>query len=348
MVVSREKNLYKAIAHKKVALGMFFTEKNVWLTDAVSKFIEHAISTGIQLALDPFAGEGHLLESMSEQYKIKTKGLDINGFAGNFNDSLILIPPEPNSIIITNPPYLTNYSAKRKGVLQGLERYFVTHEDLYQLALANCLCAARYIVALIPETFIWSNFDKRNVVLVNVLITNPFSDTENPICVVCCDTKKTSYDFDLYVDNSFALTYVQMCQFRQMPATTLEVKFNDPNGPIGLKAVDGVNKGDYIKFTLSEDLNYAPAKIKHSSRLLTYLSIPELAADEIEAIVKIANQKLSSLRVATSDLALSPFKGNNKNGQRRRRLDYRLAKKILAESYFELKAGTSSKQMSLI
>jgi len=68
----------------------------------------------------------------------KTIGLDIDeSCSWKINDSLFSVPQTKNSIIITNLPYLTNYSAKRKGIYENVAKYFATchYDDLYQLAL---------------------------------------------------------------------------------------------------------------------------------------------------------------------------------------------------------------------
>ena len=41
-----------------------------------------------------------------------------------YNDSLLNIPHINNAIIITNPPYFSNYSASRKKVSDNLKHYF--------------------------------------------------------------------------------------------------------------------------------------------------------------------------------------------------------------------------------
>jgi hypothetical protein len=66
-----------------------------------------------------------------------------------------------------------------------------------------------------------------------------------------------------------------------------------------------------------------------SSRLMTYLDMPELSDDEIDSIIIRANAALKKIRKDSGDLVLAPFKGNDKNGRRRRRLDYALARKLL-------------------
>jgi hypothetical protein len=41
---------------------------------------------------------------------------------------------------------------------------------------------------------------------------------------------------------------------------------------------------------------------------------------------------LNRIRKTSGDLVLAPFKGNDRNGKRRRRLDYALARKILNQA----------------
>jgi hypothetical protein len=62
---------------------------------------------------------------------------------------------------------------------------------------------------------------------------------------------------------------------------------------------------------------------------MTYLDLPEFSDAEISKLIAKANAVLSQIREASSDLVLAPFKGNDKNGRRRRRLDYALARRIL-------------------
>lgn len=120
----------------------------------------------------------------------RTKGLDIDAaLARRRNDSLRGIPRLKTGIIITNPPYLTNYSARRKGLFGDVERYFEAnrHDDLYKIALERCLEAAEYVVAIIPETFINSSFPKARLASLTILEDNPFEDTDAPVCVACFD-----------------------------------------------------------------------------------------------------------------------------------------------------------------
>ena len=55
------------------------------------------------------------------------------------------------------------------------------------------------------------------------------------------------------------------------------------------------------------------------------------------------SRRLQRIRKKTKDLILSPFKGNNKSGNRRRRLDYKLARGIIEQSLDSF----SNKQLKL-
>ncbi len=54
--------------------------------------------------------------------------------------------------------------------------------------------------------------------------------------------------------------------------------------------------------------------------------------NDIKFIISQANTILKELRDKTEDLTLSPFKGNQRNGKRRRRLDFRTARAIIEQA----------------
>ena len=69
---------------------------------------------------------------------------------------------------------------------------------------------------------------------------------------------------------------------------------------------------------------------------MTYLEIPELSSSDIPKVISAANWVLNRIREASGDLVLAPFKGNDRSGKRRRRLDYALARRILNQAVQEL------------
>jgi len=137
---------------KKKSLGQFFTKNHFWLKGHILEFIKSSRAT---TAFDPFAGGGDLLKVAEEIGFEKIKGLDIDGsLSWEINDSLLNIPKIENSIIITNPPYLTNYSAQRKKIYENVKQYFdvCKYDDLYQLAIEKCLENNDFGIMIIPET----------------------------------------------------------------------------------------------------------------------------------------------------------------------------------------------------
>jgi len=317
---------------KKQSLGQFFTQNSFWLKDHVLKFIK---STRAEIVLDPFAGRGDLLNVAQKIGFKKIKGFDIDGSLGwGINDSLLGIPKIENSITITNPPYLTNYSARRKGILENVKKYFdiCSYDDLYQLAIEKVF-TNDYGVMIIPETFINSRFPKNRLVSITIIEDQLFNDTENPICVICFDKKNKSYDqIDVYKNNQLIGKLGYFEKMRRVPHKSIYMKFNAPKGQIALRAVDTTNPQKPISFMRPEEIDYNLADVKHSSRLITVI---EVKADDrtIDKIIKSSNQMLFDFRKKTYDVLLSPFKGNKKNGERRRRLDYMTARAFLEDAY---------------
>ena len=103
-------------ARKKRSLGQYFTEGTCWLQPQITDFIRNS---KCHTVYDPFAGNGCLLSQVVKAVVAikRMVGLDIDPSLGwEVNDSLIKIPSSPGAIIVTNPPYLSNYSASRKGL----------------------------------------------------------------------------------------------------------------------------------------------------------------------------------------------------------------------------------------
>lgn len=312
----------------KRQLGQYFTRQQTWLLPQVINFIN---STGAKIIYDPFAGNGDLLKIAKDLGIKKTVGLDIDPRLGwKLNDSLVNIPRLKDSIIITNPPYLTNYSAKRKKIFEQISKYFTStnYTDLYQIALEKCLDKGAGVI-IIPETFINSSFPKDRINSITILEDNPFEDTENPVCIVCFDGKRKPLSVvQLYKNNVLigSLSYFE--SLRLKPLNSVLFKFNDVGGPIALRAVDTTDPKRPIAFMRREELDYDLAKIKHSSRLITVIQT-DFLYNKLDALIEHSNLLLDDFRKKTKDILLSPFKGNRKDGIRRRRLDYATARAIL-------------------
>ena len=339
MLVSKAKNRTVEIDIDKVSLGSFYTTQSGWLTPEVIKFLEKALKESKGLLLDPFAGDGHLLDAVSQDQTLRIKvvkasGFDIQGETWPLNDSLIEIPNPKRAVIVTNPPYLANHSAKRKGISSLVAKYFErsTQKNLYMIALENCLASSDHVVAIIPETFLLSSFPKDRLELAVVIQTELFGDTDAP-ALVACFGKQTTKSAVVYIGSRLVGRLNEILELRKPKVSTkLRIVFNDPNGRIGLRAVDGSDGKSPIEFLPAASFDYPAESVVVSSRLMTYLELPELSDAEIPKLIAKANAVLSEMRQASGDLVLAPFKGNDRNGRRRRRLDYALARKILNEA----------------
>ncbi|WP_296631087.1 hypothetical protein [Rhodoluna sp.] len=328
MLVSAERGRITKIDAGKVSRGEFFTTDSAWLNKPVRKFLSEAFAAS-PVALDPFAGDGHLLHLVAAEFGVAIQGFDIASKHWPKNDSLKKIANPAGAVIITNPPYLANHSAKRKGVDSLVAKYFAKgFDNLYKLALDRSLAVADYVVAIVPETFLLSSFDKSRLQLVSVIEGDLFSDTEAPAVVACFGP--TAKKSQVFVNNKKIGELDALLALRKFSNYKKSViHFNVAAGRIGLRAVDSSDGVTPIAFMLAKDFKYAAGKVSHSSRLMTYVEMPNLSDAQIAEVIRIANERLASIRGESQDLVLAPFKGNDKNGKRRRRLDYALAREIL-------------------
>ena len=333
MLVSADRERFVEIDTDKVSRGSFYTTDEAWLNAPIRGFMNQALLSSSSV-LDPFAGDGHLLELVRREFGAAIFGLDIAGAKWARNDSLVNIPNPGRAVIVTNPPYLANHSARRKGVAALVDTYFdgSDYDNLYKIALDRCLAVADFVVAVIPETFLLSSFDKSRLQVVSVIEGDLFSDTEAPAVVACFGPAGETTDARVFVGDKPIGALSEILELRRGRSRAgIQIVFNDPNGRIGLRAVDAQDVRRRIEFIVG-DFEYKRSKVKESSRLMTYLDIPELTQDELQNVVTHANTLLAELRDKSCDLVLAPFKGNDKSGNRRRRLDYALARQIINDA----------------
>ena len=325
------------MGEKKIKLGQFNTKSDLWLKPQIINFIN---DSRCKIAYDPFAGAGDLLITVMEKLKFRSLlGLDIDETLDwEINDSLINIPNFKGAIIVTNPPYIAKQSASRKGI--NLSKYFstTTYDDIYLLALDKVLEAQDYVVAIIPESFINSNYkQKGRLCSLTVLEENPFEDTENPVCVACFDGKLKKYDeIKIYKSETLVGTLDEIYNIRIEPENNIKITFNTLEGWLGLWAIDGT---DDISFDFKDNIKYDwENRIKTSSRHLSLINI-DIPKSKRGEFINECNKIIKDIRSKSSDVLLTPFKGNTKSGKRRRRLDFRLARAIMEMAYKNVVGG---------
>lgn len=337
------KGVLQGAARRKRALGQFFTEGSCWLQPQVVEFIKHS---KCDVAYDPFAGSGCLFGPVTNAIPAihRCEGLDIDSALGwRTNDSLVKIPSVARAIIVTNPPYISNYSASRKRIGDDLKRYFEStpYDDVYLLALDKMLEAQKNVVAIVPETFINSSYRQKALLhSITILEENPFPDTDTPVVVVCFDSVEKGYGkVKIYKGDRFVCTLQDVEDCRLIPDRSVPMKFNDLAGWLGVRCVDSTSPDDMLRFDFKEHIDYDWEKgIKVSSRLLTLISI-DVPVNKRSDFIGECNRILAELRSVSHDLVLSPFKGNMKNGIRRRRLDFQTCRAIIERACSRILLG---------
>ena len=304
----------------------YFTKEKYWRKKHILNFLYKYKNYDL---VDPFAGNGHLLDSF---YNCRKKiGYDIDkNLKWKINDSLKKIPFHKNSFIITNPPYLSKVSNKRKKI--NHKAFLNSNKvDLYQIALDKMLLSKMPGIAIVPESFINSKYDKKHIYSITILIPNPFKDTEIPVCIICFDPnkifKKTRiYKNDYFLDNYENIKKIAKNMFKNNKKK--KIIFNDNNGNLALIGYDSTHRNK-IKFLKVNNLKYNK-KIKFSSRVISKINVNDQLIDD-EYINKL-NKQLNHYRKITNDVLLTPFKGNcffDGKFDRRRRLDFQTARNII-------------------
>jgi hypothetical protein len=301
---------------KKKSLGQYFTKNQLWLDDLTINFLGE-----YDRVVDPFAGDGDLLKLFPN-----TLGYDIDPTLNwQINDSLLSIPKgDGGDVCVTNPPYLAkNWAVRRK--LVDTYRYFEAlpeYDDLYQLAIKQCLLSFDKVVAIVPETYISASHFKDRLSFVNIIEGEMFSDTQCPVLVAAWD-KVSTPDFEVYKNSSFVANWQQIVA--TLPAVQVdqtEMKFNDPDGDLGIICFDNTTEKS-IRFCHGAIV--PRSEIKHTSRLKTRIAMGNVSDD----LIVECNRILASVRETSSDIIMSPWRGNMKTGERRRRLDFALARRII-------------------
>ena len=338
----------------KRELGQYFTRDSVWLRPHIRKHIQE-LADRYNGCVDPFAGDGHLL-AIAGTMGYTTHGHDIDERickrkGWTLNDSLVNVIEHEKSFVLTNPPYLAKNSAKRIG--SNMVRYFEPGyipeiqtsdlgilDDLFKFAIDKTLQTYSESVWIVPESGIQDIHDlplwRKNLHSVTILEENPFDDTEHPVCVMIFSRENPLQQ--IWKNDTLLGTWSDMVElhrgFSRGPTNATRMKFNSPQGVLGFRAVDGTREDDSmrIRFCRGEELGYPRENIKVSSRHLTYIDV-DLDGDALDSTIAEANRIIDEYRKRTEDVFLTAFMGNTRNGERRRRLDYKLARVIFNRAF---------------
>jgi hypothetical protein len=338
-----EDNVQLSKEENKKVKGQYFTTTNPFCIDVFHKWYKTIPNNMKEKLLEPFAGSNNLVkmigdlninkpwdcfdiepskENVCPTYKIKKRDT-IEKFPKGYN------------VCITNPPYLAKNSATRSGIAFPDCEF----DDLYKLCLDIMLKNVDYVAAIVPESFISANLFHDRLFAFVSLTCKMFEDTECPVCLTLFvptsikeELKLEKDDFFVYRQNKRIGKYSALEKKKPVSSISVDWKFNDKDGIIGIKCIDGLDEPS-IAFVKGEEIE--PDKVKVSSRSLTRVSgLPNNI--DIEEFLRLCNKKLYFYRKDTSDVFLTCFKGLRKDGKYRRRLDFANAKAIMNSVIEEL------------
>lgn len=327
--------------------GQFFTVTNPFRNELFYRWINTIPDFENQEFLEPFSGSNNIIKMINELGHTNTWGCfdiqppEINNFSKFkvIQQDVLKSFPKGYQVAITNPPYLAKQSATRDGLPFPNTEY----QDLYQYAVKTMIDNCDYVAAIIPESFITQGLFHDRLFGVVSLNCKMFEDTDCPVCLALFiptsqkeKLRLVESDFYVYKGNVLIDKFNNL-QEKQLKEFLNGFIFNDPFGEIGLIGVDNTREKS-IKFVAGYTID--PCKVKSTSRSITRIDASKIInRSKLDDLIEEANNILSSYREETNDIFLTSFKGLRKDGDYRRRLDYKQAKAILSKAINNLESA---------
>ena len=306
---------------QKRAGGRYYTRGNPFRLNAFRAWAR-AAELERRTVLEPFAGAEdipQLLEAAGYR-NLRWAMFDIAPSAERVQQRDTLADfPDGFRVCVTNPPWLARNSAARRG-LPFPET--TPHNDLYKIALKKCLRRCRWAAAIVPEAFIRTGLFLDRLADFISLIPRAgamFDDTEHPVGLALF-APDVSPDARVWRNDRLLGTLRQLRKRLPPPSRNREIVFNDPNGNLGLVAIDNTVSAS-IRFCKPEELE--KYRIGAQSRFITIIRVPW--EPDIDAL----NARLSAVREDTHDVFLTAFKGLRRDELYRRRLHWALARAVI-------------------
>lgn len=309
-------------ADTKRSLGQFYTiSKNPFELTGFMSWAEEA-NLPNETILEPFAGANHIIKSLQALNLCNAfVSYDIHPAdqAVKTRDTLKNFPKKGEyKVCVTNPPWLARNSATRRKLPYPDCKY----DDMYKFCLELCLAKCRFVAALIPASYLQSGLFRERLSTYILLHNQIFNETENPVCLAlfadheCLSTR-------VYYDDRYIGELKDLESKRPKGIEQRQLRFNDPEGPLGFISFDNT-KGRSIRFCeVSEIEAY---EIKQSSRFITRISGDFVV---VPNLIEQLNSLLAKFRDETKDLFLTPFKGIRDDGYYRRRMFFSQARDLI-------------------
>jgi hypothetical protein len=182
-----------------------------------------------------------------------------------------------------------------------------------------------YIAAIVPAALgTTDHFRDRLTHLIYLPFSDMCGETDHPVCLALFEPASSKVSIWSWMD--YLGDEKDLASFIPQPGFTAAVKFNVANGLLGLFSVDGT-LGPSIRFCRGQEI--PSSAVKPTSRSRTRLEVEGITEDNLDGIIGRLNTDLNAFRAATRDTTMTPFKGLRKDGQFRRRLDFKTAKALL-------------------
>ena len=299
--------------------GRFYTSGNPF---TLAPFREWADRAGLpdKRVLEPFAGSNGLIRMLRELSLCEdATAYDINpANRGVRRRDTLADFPSGFEVCVTNPPWLARNSATRRGLPYPGSGY----GDLYQHCLELCLDHCPHVAALVPASFLQSGLFRERLQRYILLHRILFDDTENPVCLALFGPEPAAA-VRIYHDEEYVGDLRTLAQRLPVEKRRRDLKFNDPDGPLGFISFDDTRRPS-IRFCDADEIQDYP--IKTSSRFVTRISGRGRVTP---ARIAQLNRAIAVFRRDTADVFLTPFKGLRQDGQYRRRMEYALARRFL-------------------
>lgn len=296
--------------------GQYFTTGDPFRHPA---FAEWALRAGLpgEEVLEPFAGANNLIDRLREMGLCRSfSSYDIEpAHPAVLQRDTLADFPTGYRVCATNPPWL----ARNSATVRGLPFPDTPRSDLYQTAVELCLEHCAFVAALVPESYIRSGLFTTRLSAFISLPQPLFADTGHPAGLALWEEGEGEGEVWRGGEHAGRLRDLKRMRPRPLPGGP-PVRFNAPDGNVGLIALDGT-AGPSIRFCETGELGRY--QVKKTGRHITKLKV------EGNVSIPAWNERINQYRLATKDTLLTAYKGVRKDGFYRRRLDWDSARGII-------------------
>lgn len=322
-----------AVDLRRVEHGQFYTAVSPFGHPAFLDWFDRIPSDAV--LLEPYAGANHIVEQVAAvRPGRRWVSYDIAPAhpAVAVRDTIADFPAGYDAVV-TNPPYLAKNSATRQGLHAAAAR-MGGYDNLYKRCVADCLAAAGWAAAIIPEQFLTTGLWQTRLCAVVSLPARMFDDTDQPVCVAMWQPTPAADCLVWHGRQRLGSLAALLRYAPQLPSDAPTVRFNQRDGQLGLRAADGTQTAS-IRFVPAADIPVSA--VKPSARFLVRIRVEGLDDADVPAVLTAANRLLSAWREASSDVGMTAFRGVRADGRFRRRLSFADARALIAAAVAEVR-----------